>query len=174
LEDGAYGANPSRGVVFGVATGLSYAAFLLLLRRSGTDLRRPAGPLFDATLVAALVVLVVGPLLGELRLEPAWPAHGWLVTLALTSQVAGWLLITSSLPRLPAALSSVLLTVQPVGSVLLAIAIFGESPSALQLAGVAAVLGGLILVTRPPRRPPAVELLHEHPAAARPAAGRAR
>jgi drug/metabolite transporter (DMT)-like permease len=60
----------------------------------------------------------------------------------------GWLLITSSLPRLPAAQSSVLLTIQPVGSVLLGIAIFGEAPTALQLLGVAAILGGLVLVTR--------------------------
>jgi drug/metabolite transporter (DMT)-like permease len=66
--------------------------------------------------------------------------------------VLGWLLITSSLPRLPAALASVLLTIQPVGSVLLGIAIFGESPSGLQALGIVAVLGGLVLVTRPDRR----------------------
>jgi drug/metabolite transporter (DMT)-like permease len=54
------------------------------------------------------------------RLVPSWPGAGWLITLALTSQVVGWLLISSSLPRLPAALTSVLLTVQPVGSVALA------------------------------------------------------
>jgi drug/metabolite transporter (DMT)-like permease len=151
LEHGAYGAHPARGVVYGVLTGFSYAGFILLLRAGGADLRRPAGPLFDATLVAALAVLAVGPLIGELRLEPTWPAHGWLLTLALTSQVLGWLLITSSLPRLPAAQSSVLLTIQPVGSVLLAIAIFGEHPSALQLVGVAAILAGLLVVAR--RRP---------------------
>jgi drug/metabolite transporter (DMT)-like permease len=71
--------------------------------------------------------------------------------LALTSQVLGWLLITATLPRLPAALTSLLLTVQPVGSVALAALIFGESPSALQLAGVVAVLMALISATRPGR-----------------------
>ena len=60
---------------------------------------------------------------------PSWPGAGWLITLALTSQVLGWLLITISLPRLPAALTSLLLTVQPVGSVALAALIFSESPS---------------------------------------------
>ncbi|MFL5846652.1 MAG: DMT family transporter [Solirubrobacteraceae bacterium] len=147
LEHGAYGRNPGLGVVFGFLTGLSYAGFILVLRAGGGDLRRPAGPLFDATAVAALTVLVAGALLGELDLEPSWPAHGWLVTLALTSQVLGWLLITSSLPRLPAALSSVLLTVQPVGSVLLGIAIFSESPSALQVTGVVAILSGLVALS---------------------------
>jgi len=151
LETGAYGDNPGLGVVFGVATGLSYAAFILVLRAGGTDLRRPAGPLFDATFVAAVGALAAGAVLGEDRLTPSWPAHGWLALLALTSQVLGWLLITASLPRLPAALAAVLLTIQPVGSVLLGIAIFGEAPSALQVAGVVALLGGLLLVTRPTR-----------------------
>jgi len=57
---------------------------------------------------------VAGTLLGEVDLAPSWPAHGWLVTLALTSQVVGWLLIAVALPRLPASLTSVVLTVQPV------------------------------------------------------------
>jgi drug/metabolite transporter (DMT)-like permease len=154
LEHGAYGRDPRLGVIFGVLTGLAYAAFIMVLRAGGADLRRPAGPLFDATAVAALAVLAVAPILGDLRLTPTWPAHGWLLTLAFSSQVLGWLLITSSLPRLPAALSSVLLTIQPVGSVLLAIAIFGEAPTALQLTGVAAILSGVVLATRV-RRPQA-------------------
>jgi drug/metabolite transporter (DMT)-like permease len=79
---------------------------------------------------------------------PSWPEHAWLLLLALSSQVAGWILISASLPRLPAALTSVLLTIQPLGSMLLGIAIFAEAPSALQVAGVAAILAGLVLVGR--------------------------
>jgi drug/metabolite transporter (DMT)-like permease len=148
LESGAYGDQPAQGVVFGIATGLSYAGFLLVLRAGGSDLRRPAGPLFDATWVAALGALAIGAVVGDLDLVPSWPAHGWLVTLALTSQVLGWLLISASLPRLPAALTSVLLTIQPVGSVVLGVIVFGESPSGLQLVGVAAILAGLVITTR--------------------------
>ncbi len=148
LESGAYGENPAQGVVFGVATGLSYAGFILVLRAGGSDLRRPAGPLFDATWVGALGALAIGLAVGDLDLVPSWPAHGWLVTLAITSQVIGWLLISASLPRLPAALTSVLLTIQPIGSVLLGALIFAESPTALQLVGVAAIVAGLMLTTR--------------------------
>lgn len=152
LEQGAYGADPARGVLFGLATGVSYAGFILVLRSGGGDLRRPAGPLFDATLVAAVCALGAGLVIGDADVVPSWPAHGWLVLLALTSQVMGWLLITSSLPRLPAAQTSLLLTVQPVGSILLGVAIFAEAPSALQLLGVTAILAGLVVVTRPGRR----------------------
>ncbi|PZS07969.1 MAG: EamA/RhaT family transporter [Solirubrobacterales bacterium] len=152
LERGAFGHEPTRGAAFGLGAGIAYAGFLLLLRRGGADLRRPAGPLFDATATATAVCVIAGLVVGDGDLAPDWPGAGWLITLALTSQVFGWLLITVSLPRLPAALTSLLLTVQPIGSVALAALIFGESPSALQLLGVAMVLGGLLVATAPRRR----------------------
>ena len=151
LEHGAFGRNPARGAAFGLGAGVAYVGFLLLLRRGGADLRRPAGPLFDATATATVVCVVAGLVIGDADLVPDWPGAGWLVTLALTSQVFGWLLITTSLPRLPAALTSLLLTVQPVGSVALAALIFSESPSGLQLVGVALVLAALLAATRPGR-----------------------
>ena len=83
---------------------------------------------------------------------PSWPAHGWLFVLAITSQVIGWLLISVSLPRLPAATTSVLLTIQPVGSVLLGALLLSEDPSAAQLAGVLAVITGILVATVTPRR----------------------
>jgi drug/metabolite transporter (DMT)-like permease len=147
----AFGRDPARGVLFGVLTAIAYSGFILLLREAGRDLRRPAGPLLDATAVSALVCLPAGALLGELDLTPGWSATGWLVLLALSSQVVGWLLITVSLPRLPAAVTSVLLTIQPVGSVILAAILLGENPSGLQLAGVALVFCGVTVATA--RRP---------------------
>ena len=147
LEHGAYGHNPTRGTLFGVGAGVAYAVFLLMLRRSGSDLRRPAGPLFDATAVGALGCVVAGLIIGDARLVPSWPSAGWMIVLALTSQVLGWLLITISLPRLPAAITSLLLMIQPVGSVALAALILSEAPSALQLLGVVVVLVALLIAT---------------------------
>ena len=151
LEDGAYGEHPARGVLFGALTAIAYAGFLLTLRHGNEDLRRPAGPLFDATSVAAVASLVVALVLGVDDLAPAWPSAAWLITLALTSQVLGWLLISVSLPRLPAALTSMILTIQPVGSVILGIVLLGEDPSALQLLGAACILAGLVSIAT--RRP---------------------
>jgi drug/metabolite transporter (DMT)-like permease len=151
LGHGAYGDDPVRGVVFGVATGLTYAGFILALRQSGRGMQRPAGPLFEATAAATVFALIAGAIIGDVDLVPSWPAHGWLLLLALSSQVVGWLLISVSLPRLPAALTSVLLTVQPVGSVLLGVVLLNEAPSLLQLAGVALIFCGIIVATA--RRP---------------------
>ncbi len=148
IGEGAYGDDPARGALYGVLTAVAYTGFILVLREMGRDLRRPAGPLFAATLMATLVAGVAGVLLGEADFAPSWPAHGWLVTLALTSQVLGWLLIALALPRLPAALTSVVLTVQPVGSVVLGIVLLGEDPAPLQLAGVAVIVAGIMIATR--------------------------
>ena len=148
LEHGAYGSNPTAGAIYGVAAGVSYVGALLLLRRGGVDLRRPAGPLLDMTLTSAIVASAIGALWGDARFGPVFPGAWWLITLALTSQVLGWMLITFSLPRLPAALTSLLLMIQPIGSMILGALIFAENPSMLQLLGVLVVLGAVVFATR--------------------------
>jgi len=146
LEHGAYGVNPARGALLGIATGVAYSAYLLVQRQGSMDLRRPAGALFEMSLVAAAISLGFGLVIGVDDLAPTWPSAGWLITLALTSQVVGWLLITFSLPRLPAALTSMILTIQPVGSVVLGIVLLREDPTVLQLAGAACILAGLVSI----------------------------
>ncbi len=148
VEHGAYGNDPRAGALYGVGAGIAYVGVLLLLRRGGADLRRPAGPLFDMTLTAAIIACVAGAIIGDAHFVPEWPGAGWLLTLAMTSQVMGWLLITISLPRLRAAHTSLLLMIQPIGSLALGALILSEDPSALQLAGVVIVLGAVVFATR--------------------------
>ena len=148
---GAYGDDPALGVLYGLITALAYSLFLLVLRRAGRDARRPAGPLFDATLAATAFAVAGGVAVGDFDPLPGAESQAWLVTLALTSQVVGWLLISISLPRIPALITSIVLTIQPVGSVLLRVAIFREAPSVFQLAGVALILCGVIIATARPR-----------------------
>jgi drug/metabolite transporter (DMT)-like permease len=147
LEEGAYGSDPTRGVIYGVLTGMAYAGFLLTLRQGSMDLRRLAGPLFDATAAATAVAGVAGVAIGELDLVPGWESQLWLVVLALSSQVLGWLLIALSLPRLPAVLTSVLLMLQPMLAVIFAALLVDERPSPLQLAGAGAILAGVLLAS---------------------------
>jgi drug/metabolite transporter (DMT)-like permease len=147
VGSGAYGDDPALGVVFSFGTAIAYAGFLLVLRAGSSDVRRSSGALFHATLASAIVTLPVGWALGELELEPSWPEHAWLVTLALTSQVLGWLLIAAALPRAQAAVTSVVLTLQPVMAVLLAMMLLGEDPSTVQLAGIVVVIGAITVAT---------------------------
>jgi drug/metabolite transporter (DMT)-like permease len=140
----AYGNDPIMGVFYGILTGISYAAFLLVFRGSNRELAPAAGPLLDATVGASIGCLVVGVLVEpSFSLAWTWPAHGWLLALALGSQVVGWLLIAIALPRLAALETSVILLLQPMLTVLWASLIFVERLSRIQWMGVALVLGGV-------------------------------
>jgi drug/metabolite transporter (DMT)-like permease len=156
VGSGAYGDDPLLGVIYGVFTAITYALFILILRQGNADERRPAGPLFDATLSSAIFSALGGIAVGDLDWAPGLEAQAWLVLLALSSQVLGWLLISVSLPRLPAVLTSIVLMLQPVSTVFLGALLLSEAPSAVQLAGVAIVIAGVAVATvRPRERAPA-------------------
>ena len=144
---GAYGSNPVLGVVLGVGTALCYAGYLIVIRHGGADLRRPAGPVAIATASTAATAAIFGLLAGDLDLTPGPASLGWLALLGLTSQSAGYLLISISLPRLPAVLTSMILLSQPVATVGLSMVLLGEAPSLIQLAGVTIVVGGIAAAT---------------------------
>jgi drug/metabolite transporter (DMT)-like permease len=145
----AFGANPGLGVVLGLATALCYGGYLLIIRRGGRDLRRPAGPVAIATVSTALVAAVAGAIYGDLDLLPAPASLAWLAVLGLTSQSLGYLLISLSLSRLPAMLTSMILLAQPVMTVGLGIVLLSEAPTINQLLGVALVIGGIAVAIVP-------------------------
>jgi drug/metabolite transporter (DMT)-like permease len=141
------GIHPVAGIIYGIGTSVAYAAFLLTLRRTSTGTPHVAGPLAEATAGAAVGSLLLGLAFGGLQFEIPWPSFWWLLLLSVTSQTIGWLLITSSLPRLPAAVSSLLLLLQPAASILLAAVVLGEQPTAIQLAGALLVCCGALVVS---------------------------
>lgn len=166
IGEGAYGDSPIAGVFLGGLTSVAYAGFILILREGSRDLRRIAGPLFNATVVAALMAAIFALATGTFEAPEGPDAHGWLAALALTSQVVGWLLISLSLPRLPAAITSIVLLLQPVGAMLLARVVLEEKPSPAQISGAALILAGVIVAT-PGRRDAAPRPLAPDPAVER-------
>jgi drug/metabolite transporter (DMT)-like permease len=144
----AYGSDPILGSVYGVLTGLTYALFLILFRHANRRALAPAaGPLFDATVGATIGSLIFALSDSGFSLSVHWPAHGWLLALAVVAQVAGWLMISTVLPRLPGLDTSVTLLMQPMLTVLWGWLFFREALSPLQWAGVAIVLGGIATVS---------------------------
>jgi drug/metabolite transporter (DMT)-like permease len=148
----AYGADPALGVVLGIGTALCYAGYLLIIRRGSRDPRRPAGPVAVATVFVALAASAVGVAGGDLDPAPPLTSLGWLAVLGVSSQSAGYLLISISLPRLPAIVTSIILLAQPVMTMVLAVVLLGETPSSTQLAGVVFVIGGIAAATLPVAR----------------------
>jgi len=156
LEAEPYGAHPLRGAVYAVGAGALYASYILLLRRASGGAASVA-PLLHATLGAAAAGALLGVVVGDLDLVPSWPAHGWLLLLAIVGQAVAWLLLTVPISRLPASATSIALTLQPVSGVLYGAVLLSERPSALQIAGVAIVLAGFVgalrgRAARPERR----------------------
>lgn len=146
-QESAYGDRPFVGTALGLASGVLYSFFLLAFRASNRALARPAGPLLDATAGAAISTLVVGGVDPGFSLEPTWPGHGYLVALALGSQVAGWLMITYALPRLAALETSLLMLLQPMVSLVLGALILGERISGIQGLGIFLVISGVAYVS---------------------------
>lgn len=151
----AAGLHPAAGIGFGVATSAAYACFLLILRTAGGRSQHIAGQLADATAGATVGAVVIGLAMGGLQFDLPWADLRWLLALALLSQSAGWLLITASLPRLPAAVSSLVLLLQPAAALLLADVVLAERPSLVQVAGAVLVCLGVLASTRTSATPTA-------------------
>jgi drug/metabolite transporter (DMT)-like permease len=145
----SFGADPGQGILFGLLTAVLCTGFIFLLRLANRGYLVPTpGPLLDATAGAAVGALVIGLFDSSFSLAPSWPAHGWLVAVALVAQVAGWIAISHALPRLPAVDTSVMLLLQPVAAVLWARLVIDEQPSLVQWTGVLVVLLGIGLFAR--------------------------
>ena len=76
-----------------------------------------------------------------------WPNHGWLLLLAISCQVIGWIAITYALPRLPAAHTSFAVLLQPILTIVWGVIILNESPSLQQTAGMILIFSAIIAVT---------------------------
>ena len=152
-DDEPYGSHPLRGVIAGVFTAIFYSAFLIIYRFANRELAPATNLQFDSTVGCALGLLILSflPLqsihVDPIDFEPKLPTHGWLLMLALLSQVVGWLAIAYSLPRLPAAYTSFAILLQPTLTIVWGIILLSESPSIQQAIGMFLILGSIIGVT---------------------------
>jgi drug/metabolite transporter (DMT)-like permease len=147
-----FGSDPVLGVVLAAFAALLYAAFLMLYRQANTSLGPVVRVLGDVLFGSTAGALVFGLISGDLDFVPSWPSHGWLLVLAIGSQVFGWMLIGYALPRLPAAHTSFAVLLQPTLTLVWGVLIFTERPSLVQWIGVGIVLAGIAAVTLPGRR----------------------
>jgi drug/metabolite transporter (DMT)-like permease len=147
------GALDPLGAALGIAAALVYSTYILVSEGIATRVR----PTVLATLVctgAAASFVVSTALLGELRPGALTAAGwGWLACLAGGSTVAAISLFFAGLRRVGPTTASILATVEPLVTVLLAFMVFGELLGAVQLAGGALVLAAvLVLNLRRPQR----------------------
>jgi drug/metabolite transporter (DMT)-like permease len=116
--------------------------------------RTPPQVLSALVCTGAAATLTVGAaLLGELRPgELTAAGWGWLICVAAVSTVASITLFFAGLHQVGATTASILASVEPLVTVLLAFLVFGEVLGVVQLLGGALVLGAvLVLHARLPR-----------------------
>jgi drug/metabolite transporter (DMT)-like permease len=144
------GGNVPLGVLLGVLAAVLYSVFLVVVRVA--RLRRPDAGAIEvmgsATLGAALVTGAFAASRGVAGPAGEWPADGWLVLLALSSQVLAWVLLSSSIHRLPAAMTSIALLAQPVLAIVWGGVLLGEELGVPQVVGAGVVLAGVAVAHR--------------------------
>jgi drug/metabolite transporter (DMT)-like permease len=145
LMSGSLGALDGVGIAMALGAAVVYAAYILVADRLiGT---------IDAFLMAALVTtgaaastLVAGVGSGSLDLHFAAAGWGWIAAMALGSTVLGVSAFFVGLRKVGPATASIVSTAEPVVTVALATAIYGEALGAGQLAGGVLVLGAVVIL----------------------------
>ena len=134
------GALDSRGAALGLGAAVVYSTYILV--SDGIVARVRPRVLSALVCTGAAASLTVGSaLLGELRPgELTAAGWGWLACLAVVSTVASISLFFAGLRRVGPTTASILATVEPLVTVLLAFLVFGETLGVVQVVG-----GGLVL-----------------------------
>ncbi len=154
LAELAPAATDLAGMGWGVLAAVCFALYLVLTRRWSGPYR--LGGLTVALSNSTLTAVVLGGFLlatDPASLAPSTPSAQAILALVWMALVAaaGPILTVASLRRVPAARSAAFLLLNPVTATVLAVALLGERPSALQIAGGLLVLLGMAAATVPGR-----------------------
>jgi drug/metabolite transporter (DMT)-like permease len=154
------------GVALGLGAACVYSTYILTSQ--GISGRLRPSVLSALVCTGAAVSLTIGSaLLGELRPgELTGTGWGWLAGIAVVSTVGAVGLFFAGLSRVGPTAASILSTVEPLVTVILAFLVFGETLGLVQIAGGALVLAA-VLVLNSGRPQPAPAAPVEHAATAR-------
>jgi drug/metabolite transporter (DMT)-like permease len=146
LAAAGIGERDPLGAGLGLATAFVYSGYVLV--SEGIAGRLAPRVLSALVCSGAAVSLTAGSLaLGELRPgEVAVAGWGWLAALAVVSTVVAISLFFAGLRRVGPTTASILSTVEPVVTVVLAMLVFGDVLAAAQVLGGALVLGGVLVL----------------------------
>ena len=142
-----FGSRHMAGNLLGLLSAVFYGAYLLAVSLVRAQHRTMTVMAWSS--VGTLIVLLPLTLARGESLVPQ-TLHGvlMLVALALVSHVGGQGLIAYALARLPAALSSITLLVQPVIATVLGGWLFHEYLSPVEFAGAVVILAGIVMARR--------------------------
>jgi len=140
------------GAALGLGAAMTYTAYILVSDRVGGELRAlPLSALITtgASITFGLACAASG------SFDTGFASEGWvwLTAIAIVSTVTPIALFFAGLRRVGPSTASILSTLEPLTTVALAFVVFGETLSAVQVAGAALVLGAAIALQLRPRGP---------------------
>jgi drug/metabolite transporter (DMT)-like permease len=146
---GDFLAHPSLslGDLLGLVAGVFYGAFFLATQRAREGLSSLVA-WWVSTTVSTGALLLASWALGHSLAGYSAATYGYLLAVALLTQVGGYIAISYALGRLPASVVAPTLLGQPVLTALLSGPLLGEWPHAAQVLGGLMVLAGIWLVHR--------------------------
>jgi drug/metabolite transporter (DMT)-like permease len=132
------------GDIFALCTAISYAAYLLVIKRVRVRLDGPTATLWSAA-VSAIALALAATLRGEILLPHS--ALGWTIAvlLGVVSHAMGQGLTSVAIGRVSVGLLALVILAQPPFSALLAWLVLGETMTVLQMAGGAIILTAVFL-----------------------------
>ncbi|UCG53773.1 MAG: DMT family transporter [Candidatus Latescibacterota bacterium] len=135
------------GVLCGVATAITYAAYLLVLQRSQWETRRlaAAANLCIISLVTAVVMGVEGRLQGESFHIPDWQSWSSLLAYGVICQAIGWMTISRALVKVEASRAGLILLLQPTLAFIWDILFFSRPTDIVDVAGASLALVAIYL-----------------------------
>lgn len=146
-SDFAFTPRYTKGIFFGLATALMYASYIVTLKKAGESKQCPhiLTLMSWVSLFSACFSGMVALTEPEVFLPPDLNSVLILVGLGLIPQAVGWWAIATSLPRLQASLSGLIILLQPVLTVVWGGFMFGEYLSLWQIAGAVITLAAIYL-----------------------------
>ena len=161
LAGAGAGAIDAIGAALALGAAVVYSTYILVSDGVAARVRPALLSAFVCT-GAALSLTASAVVLGELQpAEVGAAGWGWLACLALVSTVVAIALFFAGLRRVGPTTASILATVEPLVTVLLAFAVFGETLGPVQLVGGGFVLAAVLALNVRLQRPVARQAIPE-------------
>jgi drug/metabolite transporter (DMT)-like permease len=145
LGGGSTGALDPAGIALVFAAALTYAAYILISDRHGTET--------DPVLLTAMIITAAALSVGVWTATHGGPhlhvaPQGWeaVIAIAVVSTVVPTAAFLVGLRRIGPATAAIVATLEPLITVVLAMIVFGDHLGPIQLLGGAGVIGAVVLV----------------------------
>ncbi len=149
LEAGA-GRVTAKGILLGLCAGFGYALYSIFGTFALRKNYRSMTITFYTFLVAAVfMAFLVNPfsLVQRITEQKRWL---FTITFAVSTTIVPYLAYTAGLSHIEASRASIIATIEPVVAAVVGILLFGESASAMKLAGIALVLSSVFFMKEKP------------------------